>query len=60
MDTLLTVGLIGSFMAAVTAMHLHLTAPLPELAPVRPIDDIDVEFLRIIEHERLRNAWPAP
>jgi hypothetical protein len=60
MDTLLTVGLIGSFMAAVTAMHLHLTAPLPEHAPVRPIDDIDAEFLRIIEHERLRNAWPAP
>jgi hypothetical protein len=59
MDTLLTVGLIGSFMAAVAAMHLHLTAPLPELAPVRPID-IDAEFLRIIEHERLRDGWPPP
>jgi hypothetical protein len=60
MDTLLTVGLVGSFMAAVTAMHLHLTAPLPELAPVRPIDDIDAEFLRIVEHGRLRGAWPTP
>ena len=60
MDTGLTVGLIGSFMAAVAVMHLRLTAPLPELAPVRPIDDIDTEFLRIIEHERLRGAWPTP
>ena len=59
MNTLLTVSLIGSFMAAVTAMHLHLTAPWPELAPVRPIDDIDAEFLRIIEHERLGDAWPT-
>jgi len=60
MDTLLTIGLIGSCMAAVAAMHLHLTAPLPELASVRTIDDIDAEFLRIVEHERLRDAWPTP
>ena len=46
-------------MAAVTAMHLRLTAT-PELAHIRPIDDIDAEFLRIIEHERLRDAWPTP
>jgi hypothetical protein len=60
MDTLLTLGLIGSLMAAVTAMHLHLTAPRPEFAPVRPLDDIDAEFVRIIEHQRLRDAWPTP
>ena len=60
MDTLLTVGLIGSLMAAVVALHLHLTAPLPELVSVRPIDDIDAEFLRITEHESLRDAWPTP
>ena len=60
MDTLLIVGLVGFFMAAVTAMHLHLTAPLPELVPVRSGDDIDAEFLRIIEHERLRDTWPTP
>jgi hypothetical protein len=60
MDTLLTVGLIGSVMAAVTAMHLHLTARPPEPVPVRPMDDIDIEFFRIIEYERLRDAWPTP
>jgi hypothetical protein len=60
MDTLLTVGLIGSFMAAVAAIHLHLTARPPEPVPVRLMDDIDVEFFRIIEHERLRDAWPTP
>ncbi|MGH9012316.1 MAG: hypothetical protein ACRDYF_21095 [Acidimicrobiia bacterium] len=60
MDTLLTVGLISSLVAAVTAMHLHLTARPPEPAPVRLIDDIDAEFFRIIEHEGLRDAWPVP
>jgi hypothetical protein len=60
MDTLLTLGLIGSFTAAVAAMHLHLTARPPEPVPVRPMDEIDVEFFRIIEHERLRDAWPTP
>ncbi|MGH8990261.1 MAG: hypothetical protein ACRDZ7_01885 [Acidimicrobiia bacterium] len=60
MDTLLTVGLISSFMAALTAMHLHLTAQPPEPAPVAPMDDIDAEFFRIIDRERLRDAWPTP
>lgn len=48
MDTLLTLGLIGSFLAAVTAMHLHLTARPPEPVLYRPADDIDAEFFRII------------
>jgi hypothetical protein len=60
MDTLLTVGLIGSAMAAVTALHLHLTVRPPEPAPVRLMDDIDAEFFRIIEREGLRDAWPVP
>ena len=61
--TLLTLGLIGSAMAAVTALHLHLTArPLEpvEPEPVRLMDDIDAEFFRIIEREGLRDAWPVP
>ena len=33
METLLTLGLIGSLTAAVTAMHLHLTARRPEAVP---------------------------
>jgi hypothetical protein len=60
MDTLLTVGLIGSFMAAVAAIHLRLTAQPPEPVPVRPMDDIDIEFFRIIDRERLRDTWPTP
>jgi hypothetical protein len=60
METLLTVGLIGSFMAAVAAMHLYLTTPPPEPILVRPMDDIDVEFFRIIDDERLRDTWPTP
>ncbi|MGH8973308.1 MAG: hypothetical protein ACRD0C_08900 [Acidimicrobiia bacterium] len=62
MDTLLTIGLIGSFTAALTAMHLRLTARAPEPVPVvvRPMDDIDAEFFRIIDAECLRDAWPAP
>jgi hypothetical protein len=60
METLLTVGLIGSLAAAVTAMHLHFTARPIEPAPARRMDDIDAEFLRIIEHEGLRDAWPVP
>ncbi len=51
MDTLLTVGLIGSFMAAVTAMHWHLTAPPPAPVVAQPMDDIDREFFRIIDRE---------
>lgn len=60
MDTLLTAGLIGSFMAAVVAMHLLLTARPPEPVLVRPMDDLDVEFFRIIDRERLRDIWPTP
>jgi hypothetical protein len=55
MDTLLTVGLIGSCMAAVTAMHLHLTSRPSEPVLVRPMDDIDAEFFRIVDREGLRN-----
>jgi hypothetical protein len=60
MDMLLTVGLITSLLAAVTAMHLHLTARPLEPAPVRRMDDIDAEFFRIMEHEGRRDAWPVP
>ena len=56
MDTLLTVALIGSFTAAVVAMHLRLTARRPEPILVRPMDDIDAEFFRIINAELLRDA----
>ena len=59
METLLTIGLIGSCTAAVVAMHLHLTAQPPEPVLVRPMDDIDAEFFRIIDRERLRDAWPC-
>jgi hypothetical protein len=60
MDTLLTVGLIGSFSAAVVALHLRLTARPPAPVLIRPMDDIDVEFFRIIDAERLRDTWPTP
>jgi hypothetical protein len=53
MDTLLTLSLIGSLTAAVTAMHLHLTARRPEAVLVRATDDIDAEFFRIIDREQL-------
>ena len=53
MDTLLTLSLVGSVMAAVTAMHLHLTARRPEAVLVRRTDDIDAEFFRIIDREQL-------
>ena len=55
MDTLLAVGLIGTFMAALTAMHLHFTARPSEAVQVRPTDDIDAEFFRIIDREQLRS-----
>jgi hypothetical protein len=55
MDTLLTVGLIGSFIAAVTAVHLHLTARPPEPIPIGTTDDIDAEFFRIIDREWRRD-----
>lgn len=54
MDTLLTVGLIGSFMAAMVAIHLSLTAQPPEPVPARPRDDVDAELFRIIDDARLR------
>jgi len=57
MDALLTIGLIGAFATAVVVMHLHLTARPPEPVLVRPMDDIDAEFFRIIDRERLRDAW---
>ena len=53
MDTLLTLGLVGFFTAAVSAMHLHLTARGPEAGVVRRSDDIDAEFFRIIAREQL-------
>ena len=55
METLLTVGLIGSFIAAVTGMHLRLTARPPKGAlvpPVSPANDIDAEFFRIVYGEQ--------
>jgi hypothetical protein len=59
MDTLLTLGLVGSLTAAVTAMHLHLTARRPEAVLVRPTDDIDAEFFRIIAREQLWDIHKA-
>ena len=53
METLLTFSLIGSLTAAVTAMHLHLTARRPEPVLVGRSDDIDAEFFRIIDREQL-------
>lgn len=55
MDALLTLALIGSSMTAVVALHLRLTARRPEPALVRTMDDIDAEFLRIVNRERLRD-----
>lgn len=60
MDALLTVSLIGSFAAAVVAMHLRLTAHRPEPILVRSMDNIDAEFYRIIDAEWLRNARTTP
>jgi hypothetical protein len=59
MDTLLTIGLIASLLAALTAMHLHLTARPAQTALTRPMDDIDAEFLRIVDREGLRDLWPT-
>jgi len=56
MDTLLTLGLIGAFLAAITAMHLHLTARPPQPVLDRPTDEIDAEFFRIIAREQLRSC----
>jgi hypothetical protein len=60
MDTLLTVGLFGFCMAALTAIHLHLTAPLPEPIPVWTTADVDTEFFRIVNCEWGRTALQPP
>jgi hypothetical protein len=54
MDTLLTLGLIGAFMAATVAIHVTLTAQPPEPVPARSTDDLDAELFRIIDDARLR------
>lgn len=56
METVLTIGFVGFFAAAVTAMHLHLTARPPAPVTVQPSDDIDAEFFRIIERAGLRRS----
>jgi len=53
MDTLLTLGLVGSLAAAVTAMHVRLTARRPQAVLIRTTGDIDAEFFRIIDREQL-------
>jgi hypothetical protein len=64
---LLTIGLIGLLMTAVVAMHLSLTSrdhrgghgrggdQRPGPGPAPPMDDVDAEFFRIINDERLRD-----
>lgn len=54
METLVTVMLIGLGMALLIAMHVHLTARPAETLTVRPTDEIDAEFFRIIRREWLR------
>ena len=56
METVLTIGFVGFVAAAVTAMHLHLTARPPAPVTVQPSDDIDTEFFRIIERAGLRRS----
>ena len=63
---LLTIALIGLLMTAVVAVHLSLTSRdqrgghgrsgdgTPEPVPAPTTDDLDAEFFRIIEGERLR------
>ena len=58
MDVLLTLALISSCMVAVIALHLRLTAP-PTEPLLRPADDVDAEFFRIIDREGLRDIWPT-
>jgi hypothetical protein len=55
MDVMLTLALITSCMVAVTALHLRLTAPPREPLLLRPADDVDAEFFRIIGCEGLRD-----
>lgn len=56
METVLSIGLIAFFAAVVTAMHLHLTTRPTAPVTVPPTDDIDAEFFRIIDRERLRES----
>ena len=55
MEALLTTGLIAVCTSALIAMHLHLTARPPAAVRLRPIEDIDAEFFRIVGHE-----WREP
>jgi hypothetical protein len=55
MEVVLTLALISICMAAVTALHLRLTAPPPDMLLLRPADDIDAEFFRIVDREGLRD-----
>jgi hypothetical protein len=59
MDVLLTLALIVCCMVAVIALHLRLTTPRPEPLLLRPADDADAEFFRIIDREGLRDSWPT-
>ena len=54
MDTLLTVSLIGSFMAAMVAIHLSLSARPPEPVLAPPRANLDAELFRIIDDARRR------
>jgi hypothetical protein len=49
MDTILSVGLIGAFLGAATALHLHLTTPPAKTVLDQSTDEIDAEFFRIID-----------
>ncbi len=55
MDALLTLAVISSCMVAVIALHLRLTAAPPAPLVLQPADDVDAEFFRIIDRERLRD-----
>ena len=59
MNILLTLALISSCMVAMITLHLRLTAPPPEPLLLRPADDVDAEFFRIIDREGLRDIWPT-
>jgi hypothetical protein len=58
METLVTVIFIGVGTAALTAMHLHLTARPAEPLTVRSTDEIDAEFFRIIRREWRQEHHP--
>ena len=54
MDALLTVALVGVCTAMLVAMHLRLTTRPSPAVRLLPNDDIDGEFLRIVEREWLQ------